>query len=252
MGEPENDGRLAKPGAGTGSPQTRSMATTGMTEPAGRHTMRSSPGHGGWSDRHMKSPGRWNSMTANDEKIAGPERTAPIVMTLQFDAGSAGIFERQRQAYFPPARNLVPAHLTLFHRLPGHELAPIVDAAAALAARTAPFPIAVAEIVSLGRGVAYRLTSPALERLRADLAERFAPWLTGQDRQRFRPHVTVQNKVDPAIAAATRAALAATFTPFSVTAEGLQLWHYHGGPWAPAGAIGFVGAADRVANRRSR
>jgi hypothetical protein len=37
------------------------------------------------------------------------------------------------------------------------------------------------------------------------------------------------------------------FTPFSVTAEGLQLWHYRGGRWAPAGAIGFAGAADRAA-----
>jgi 2'-5' RNA ligase len=189
---------------------------------------------------------------AKDEGIAEWERPSPIVMTLQFDARSAGFFERQRQAYFPPPLNRVPAHLTLFHNLPGQELAAIVEAAAGLAGRTAPFPIAVAEIVSLGRGVAYRLHSPALDRLRADLAERFAPWLTGQDRERLRPHVTVQNQVDPAIAAATRAALASAFTPFSVTAEGLQLWHYRGGPWAPAGAIGFVGAADRVADRRSR
>ena len=194
-------------------------------------------------------------MTAGRQAIGGParpERPAPIIMTLQLDAGSAGFFEQQRQAHFPPALNRVAAHLTLFYNLPGSELAAIVDAAAALATPTRPFPIAVGGLLSLGRGVAYRLQSSTLERLRADLAARFAPWLTAQDREPFRAHVTVQNKVAPALAAATRAALAASLTPFSVTAEGLQLWRYRSGRWAAAGAIGFAGTAGRSEPGHSR
>ena len=38
--------------------------------------------------------------------------------------------------------------------------------------------------------------------------------LTAQDRQGFRAHVTIQNKVTPEVARSTLAALSAVFTPF--------------------------------------
>ncbi|MEM7567909.1 MAG: 2'-5' RNA ligase family protein, partial [Pseudomonadota bacterium] len=92
----------------------------------------------------------------------------------------------------------------------------------------------------LGRGVAYTLRSRALDSVRADLSRAFKPWLTGQDREGFRPHVTVQNKVSSAEAKGLHAHLLAGFAPFDVRAEGIQLWHYRGGPWSPAGAIAFA------------
>ncbi len=91
----------------------------------------------------------------------------------------------------------------------------------------------------LGRGVAYRIGSETLGTVRKGLAETFAEDLTRQDRERFRPHVTIQNKVTPETARATLAALEETFTPFTATAEGLQLWHYRGGPWSPLAAVRF-------------
>jgi 2'-5' RNA ligase len=94
-------------------------------------------------------------------------------------------------------------------------------------------------LMPLGRGVAYRIAAPELLALRRDLAGRFAPWLTGQDRERFRPHVTIQNKVTPQEARRTLERLEASFQPFTGRAEGLQIWHYRGGPWEPAGAVGF-------------
>ena len=66
-----------------------------------------------------------------------------------------------------------------------------------------------------------------------DLRARWEPWLTRQDRQPFRPHVTVQNKVTPAEARRTLAGLAAGFAPFEAVGTGLALWAYRGGPWAP-------------------
>jgi 2'-5' RNA ligase len=130
------------------------------------------------------------------------------------------------------------AHVTLFHALPGeHEDAVRADLAAA--ARRPPFEVDVTGVRFLGRGVAYELSSPEAEDLRAALARGWAPWLTAQDRQGHRPHVTVQNKVAPEVARALHAELSAAFVPGAVTARGLGLWRYLGGPWASVVELPF-------------
>ena len=111
--------------------------------------------------------------------------------------------------------------------------------ALALAADRPFFPVAVTGVRFLGRGVALDLAAPELTGLRTALATAFDPWLTRQDRQWSRPHVTVQNKVEPDVARALHARLTAAFVPETVTARGLGLWHYRGGPWTPAGEFGF-------------
>ena len=55
--------------------------------------------------------------------------------------------------------------------------------------------------------------------------------LTAQDRQKFQPHVTVQNKVQPAEARALFERLRADFSPWPAEGTGLDLWEYRGGPW---------------------
>lgn len=142
-----------------------------------------------------------------------------------------------RERWFPPALNKVPAHLTLFHHLPGHEERRIVETVANAA--PAPFCLTVAGPMKLGRGVALRIESPALLDLRAELARAFKPWLTRQDREPFRPHVTIQNKARREEARGLYDHLERTFAPFAATAEGVQLWRYLGGPWAPLGAVAF-------------
>ena len=165
---------------------------------------------------------------------------APIVVTLQFDAAATEMFERRRRRYFPPEINRIPAHLTLFHALPGEEEAAVLEAVGRAAGRP-PFAVKVEGLMPLGRGIAFRLSSPALMTLRADLARSFEHWLTRQDRESFRPHVTIQNKVSAEVARATQAELERTFTPFEAIAEGIQLWHYRGGPWSPLAAVAFGG-----------
>ena len=127
---------------------------------------------------------------------------APLILTLALDASSTARFEALRQEHFPPERNLVPAHLTLFHHLPGDRLADIVAETTAACRERAAFPIEATGLRFLGRGVAYTVESAELTTLRASLARAWAPWLTPQDRQPFRPHVTVQNKAAPAEARA--------------------------------------------------
>ncbi len=158
--------------------------------------------------------------------------TSPLVVTLLLDPAAQARFDRLRAAHFPADRNHLAAHVTLFHALPGEQV-DAVSADLGDAARRPAFDVAVTGLRLLGRGVAYTLEAPELTALRAGLAAAWEPWLTPQDRQRHAPHVTVQNKVDPAVARALRDRLVAEFVPHRVGARGLGLWRYLGGPWAP-------------------
>jgi 2'-5' RNA ligase len=91
----------------------------------------------------------------------------------------------------------------------------------------------------IGRGVAYRLASPELERLRSDLASAFRAWLTPQDRAPFRPHITIQNKAEPSDARLLLERLQLEFEPFEVVAEGLLVWRYLAGPWEAVARLDF-------------
>lgn len=164
----------------------------------------------------------------------------PVVVTLAVDDETQRRWDALRRRHFPAHRLLVGAHVTLFHAVPGeHGDAALADAQA-LAARTGPFPVVEDEPYSLGSGVALRVVSPALRAVHADLATRWGRWLTRQDSQPFRPHVTVQNKVDPQLARRTLAELRATApSGWTGTATGISLWHYEGGPWTPIRTVPF-------------
>lgn len=168
--------------------------------------------------------------------------SAPLIVTLRLDAEAFERLDELRRAHFPPERNVLSAHLTLFHHLPGEAEGEVLDALRAAVARP-PIPLRVDAPFSLGRGVAFRVAAPELVALRGTLLrgweESMPDALTAQDRQGFRPHVTVQNKADPADARALLAELAEDFEPWPATGEALQLWRYLGGPWEPAGEAGF-------------
>lgn len=168
--------------------------------------------------------------------------TAPLILTLALDERSFAFFDEQRRRYFPPDRNFIPAHLTLFHHLPGQHADSIEDLLREQCARQHDFTVDVTGLRLLGRGVAYGLHSPVLAELHRSLAAQWASWLTPQDRQNLQPHVTVQNKVEPHKARELQLALAETFRPFEATATGLELWWYRGGPWEKLNRFPFVGS----------
>ena len=157
---------------------------------------------------------------------------APIIVTALFGRGDQAWFDRQRNAQFPPERNVLRAHLTMFHHLPP-SLAEEVQEQLAAAARQGAPEARVAGLMSLGRGVAYRIESPALEEVRAQLADRWASLLTPHDAVPWRPHVTIQNKVEPKTAKALLGELAADFRPRLVATAGYASWWYRAGPWEP-------------------
>ncbi len=165
---------------------------------------------------------------------------APLILTLALHAEDQARFERLRELHFPASRNLIPAHVTLFHHLPGQEIERVWDAIEARCSMP-PFSVAVSGLRFLGRGVAYALEAPELTALRAGLARTWDQWLTPQDRQGYRPHLTIQNKASPEAARALHANLLLAFTPFTVRAEGLDLWRYLGGPWRQESRHRFCG-----------
>ena len=164
---------------------------------------------------------------------------APLILTLALDAATQAYLDALREQHFPPARNYLAAHLTLVHHLPAEESDQIAADLADLCATLGPLSLTASGVLFFGRGVAYGFASPELIALRAELAHRWWPWLTAQDRQKFRAHVTVQNKVAPEQARALHATLSADFAPFSAAGEGLLLWRYLGGPWEPLAAYPF-------------
>jgi 2'-5' RNA ligase len=155
----------------------------------------------------------------------------PLIVTARMDDHAQARLDALRQAHFPPERNWLAAHVTLFHALPGVERPQIEQGLVEELGQSGPVSATVSEVRFTGNGVSFDLHSPALATLRRALAARFAPWLTRQDQQGYRPHVTIQNKTAPEVARALHASLSAGFHPFDLAITGLDLWHYDGGPW---------------------
>ena len=166
---------------------------------------------------------------------------SPLILTLQLEPAAQARFDAERRAHFPPERNHLAAHLTLFHHLPGEAIGAIGDRLQAVCADRPCLAMEVQGLWMMGRGVAYRLCAPDLVDMRAGLAKAWWEWLTPQDRQPLRPHITIQNKVEAAEARALHGQMQTAFVPFGVQGIGLLLWHYRGGPWEPAAAYPFHG-----------
>jgi hypothetical protein len=149
-----------------------------------------------------------------------------------FGDGDNGWLQELRRLHYPPERNQVPAHLTLFHHLPPGIEAELGRRLAAYAA-VAPPRAELAGVIDLRAGTAFRVRSEELEDMRHDLADAFRGLLVPQDRAPWRPHITIQNKVEPREAKRLQQQLRATFEPRPLAIRGLASWRYCGGPWEP-------------------
>ena len=128
---------------------------------------------------------------------------APLIVTAELPEALQSRADQLRTAHYPPERNRLKAHVTLFHALPPSVEDELRDALAA-EAKGKPVAGRLEGVMSLGRGTALRLSSPAMLALRERLAERFHGLLTPQDEHMPRLHVTIQNKVSPAEARGRR------------------------------------------------
>ncbi len=187
--------------------------------------------------------GGWAGNLARVRRVADDvEHTAPIIVSALFGPQDFSWLDGLRRAHFPPERNQLSAHLTLFHHLPP-SLEPELKQRLAAATRGVRPAATAAAVMSLGRGVAIRIESPQLNAIRADLAHAFAGLLLPQDAAGWRPHVTIQNKVQPEAARALHASLSSDFDPRPVAIIGLAAWWYRGGPWSPLSRHLFTGSS---------
>ncbi len=167
-----------------------------------------------------------------------PPAEAPLIVTAHLDDASFKIMDGLRRRHFPRHINIVPAHLSLFHQLPGAEVETVLAAVDDVCVRQMSFDLDLPTPVFLGRGVALRFEAKAMSAIHAELARRWNDWLTPQDRQGFRAHVTIQNKVESAKARALYESMRDIEVP-SCRVEGLDVWRYLGGPWEPVASTRF-------------
>ena len=163
-----------------------------------------------------------------------------LIVTAELGAADFGWLEGLRRAHFPPERNQLPAHLTMFHALPPSAENELRTRLADLA-RQAPPQASIDGLMDLGGGVAFRIVSHGLDEIRGELADALHGSLTAQDSAGWRPHVTIQNKVPPKVARALKESLERSFVPRPLAIHGLGLHRYLGGPWERLGSYPFRG-----------
>jgi hypothetical protein len=147
-----------------------------------------------------------------------------------------------RRRHYPADRNRVPAHLTIFRSLPPSA----EDEVRRLLARVGSFPAPEATeqgLMDLGGGVAIRIRSDDLHRLREELSDAFHGLLSAQDRGGWIPHVTIQNKVEPKVSRALLRSLERDFRPQPLQIPGLELVRYLEGGWERRANYRFRGVS---------
>lgn len=180
-----------------------------------------------------------------------PNTTAPeqtvYVLTLTTTPSLTDPLTALRRSHFPRRLDRGhPAHLTLFHALPGSEARPITAALDELCATQQPLRLATGRVFRMRRGVGINVAggSQAARRLHGELQRRWWGFLSAQDRQRpWRPHWTVQNKAadDGAVDAAMED-VRMRFRGAEGLATGCALWRYEkGGGWAFERGFDFEG-----------
>ena len=161
-----------------------------------------------------------------------------LIVTAEIAQGDFSWLEGLRRAHFPRERNQVPAHLTIFHALPPSVETEVRSRLAHAVRRPSP-SAHIAGIMDLGGGVAFRVVSPELDRIRDELADGLHGLLSSQDAGGWKPHVTIQNKVVPKIARALKESLERSFHPRPLHISGLGLQRYLDGPWERIGVWPF-------------
>ena len=154
------------------------------------------------------------------------------ILTLHTDEQHHDYMTTLRERYFPRELNRLDAHIALFRALPGSRLPRIKEDIASLVATQAPFSILAKETFRMKRGAGIRVfDSGHMQSIYARLSAQWKEFLSQQDRG-FKPHYTVQNKVeDEAVVQRTMEELGDKFTDSPGRVLGLRLWRYAKGNW---------------------
>jgi len=169
---------------------------------------------------------------------------APFIVTAELPADIFAWVDGLRRAHFPPKRNVLSAHVTLFHSFAPTLREELLRVLGGFAARFAPPDAAIDGLMNLGNGTALGVRSPGMLRVREQIAEHFHGMLTAQDNHPPRLHITIQNKVTPQEARKLQAMLGPALEARRFRFTGLGLHSYRITHWESQGLWRFRGKED--------
>ncbi len=191
--------------------------------------------------RHPPRSRRAVNEQVPDSSTLGVRRSgAPLLITAELPADVLAWADALRRAHYPPERNRLRAHVTLFHALPPSVKHELLQVLIELARGPAP-EARINGLMKLDRGTALAVESPKMVELHATIAERMHGLLADQDTRPLRLHVTIQNKVPTQTAKALQARLAPQLKPVLFRFHGFGLYAWEEGLWHPIRTIAFRG-----------
>jgi hypothetical protein len=155
----------------------------------------------------------------------------PFIVTAELPSDLFGWANALRTAHFPPERNHLAAHVTLFHALAPSLREELRGMLGQIAAEFAPPRVRLTGVMNLGKGTALSIHSDAMLAIREAIANHFHGALTAQDNHVPRLHITIQNKVEPAEARTLQAALAPQLEARDFVFTGIGLHRYCNPHW---------------------
>lgn len=165
---------------------------------------------------------------------------APFIVTAEMPGDILAWSDGLRRAHFPPERNVLAAHVTLFHSFAPSLRDDLLRTLGEYAGQFSPPDAVVDGLMNLGKGTALAVRSPGMLAVRERIAERFHGSLTAQDSHAPRLHITIQNKVAPDEARRLQRALEG-YPARAFRFTGLGLHIYRGPHWEPLGVWSFRG-----------
>ena len=167
--------------------------------------------------------------------------SAPFIVTAELPGHIYAWADALRAKHYPPERNKLAAHVTLFHAFAPSLREELHRTLGRLASDYARPAASIAGLMPLGTGTALAIRSPAMLAIREAIAEHFHGALTAQDSHAPRLHITIQNKVTSGVATALQRELAATLEQRDFAFIGLGLHLYRETHWDSVGKWPFRG-----------
>ena len=166
---------------------------------------------------------------------------APFIVTAELPGQVLVWADGLRAKHYPPERNKLAAHVTLFHSFAPSLREELLRVLKGLASEYARPPAQIDRLMPLGTGTALAIHSPGMLAIRERIAEHFHGALTAQDSHAPRLHITIQNKVTSQAAKALQRDLSATLKPRAFAFAGLGMHLYRETHWDSLGCWSFRG-----------
>lgn len=169
------------------------------------------------------------------------DAAGPFIVTAELPRDILAWADGLRRAHYPPERNRLPAHVTLFHSFAPSLREELKGYLPRVAGEHTPPAARILGVMDLGTGTALEIRSAGMLAIRGEIADRFHGTLTAQDLHEPRLHITIQNKAAPAEAKALQRELGGKAAERDFAFAGLGLHLYRNGCWEPLGRWRFRG-----------